>query len=97
MIDTVINSWSTLDTCMSFNFVGTDKPSDPHVGDAGVFGSNFYVWSGSEWIEVCAPEEKYESRMIPAVRVCPSCGAPVDQKLESCPYCDVPYPMKCVH
>ena len=77
-------------------FIGSDKSLDSlnlRAGDCTVSNATLYVWTGSEWSEVNVHEESHKIRIVPAVRICPSCGAPVDQKLESCPYCGVNYPM----
>lgn len=74
---------------------------DPKVGDIefDLSQNSLSVWTGTQWcrIETIETIDCKSTMKDPLVRLCPSCGAPVVSNQEYCPYCDVPYPMKCVH
>lgn len=82
----------TLNIC--FQFVGCERPKNPRIGDLVVESSDsFIVWDGHEWTQIQSSSSDDNKQYVPSVRICPSCGAPVNSKHISCPYCDVNYPM----
>lgn len=78
----------------AFNFIGTNPPENPQMGDiwCGGIGKPLMLWTGTEAVEISVDYDfPPMTDKLEYPTHCPSCGAPVNSSRHKCEYCGVEY------